>query len=346
MFDYSKNVMNKKSKKEPTVYDVGRLAGVSPSTVSRFLNRTTYVSDEKSKKIAQAIIELGYTPNFHMQQNASCRSMTIGVLVQHPDSPYTSRILNDMENVLLAQGYSLVLASGHWQNKLEMHALEYLMKSHVDGLVVVTGTLSEELIVKTAKSIPVVAVGFNIEGENIRSINLDNVLGGYIATLHLLQLGHANIAHIKGLASQPDSGSRFNGYKKALMEADIKVNPKLVKQGDFSAELGYEKTVELIKSKIHFSALFASNDLTAYGAIKALTDHGLRVPEEVSVVGFDDLPTSRYFTPALTTLRQPIEEIGTVCAHSMLNLLSGEQHEARLPPIDLMLRQSTKSIYR
>ena len=338
--------MKKRSKKETTVYDVAKLAGVSPSTVSRFLNRTTYVSDEKSQNIAHAITELGYTPNFHMQQNTSCRSMTIGVLVQHPDSPYTSRILNDMENVLLAQGYSLVLASGHWQNKLEMHALEYLMRSHVDGLVVVTGTLSEELILKTAKSIPVVTVGFNIEGQNIRSINMDNILGGYIATLHLLQLGHANIAHIKGLANQPDSGARFNGYKKALTEAEIKVNPKLVKQGDFSAELGYEKTVELIESKVHFSALFASNDLTAYGAIKALTDNGLRVPEDVSVVGFDDLPTSQYFTPALTTLRQPIEEIGTVCAHSILNLLSGEQHEARLPPIDLMLRQSTKSIYR
>lgn len=338
--------MTKNRKKEPTVYDVARIAGVSPSTVSRFLNRTTYVSDEKSQKIAQAITELGYTPNFHQQQNTSCRSMTIGVLVQHPDSPYTSRILNDMENVLLARGYALVLASGHWQNKLEMHALDYLMKSHVDGLVVVTGTLSEELIVQTAKSIPVVAVGFNIEGENIRSIHLDNVLGGYIATLHLLQLGHVNIAHIKGLATQPDAGARFNGYKKALAEADIKVNVKLVKQGDFSAEMGYQKTIELIESHVHFSAIFASNDLTAYGAIKALTDRGLRVPEDVSVVGFDDLPTSQYFTPSLTTLRQPIEEIGTVCAHSMLNLLSGEQHEARLPPIDLMLRQSTKSLFR
>ncbi|MGX9419381.1 LacI family DNA-binding transcriptional regulator [Vibrio sp. WJH972] len=338
--------MKKRSKKQITVYDVAKHAGVSASTVSRFLNRTTYVSDDKSKNIARAITDLGYTPNFHMQANTNSRTLTIGVLVQHPDSPYTSRILNDMENVLLAQGYSLVLASGHWQNKLEMHALEYLMKSHVDGLVVVTGTLSEELILKTAKSIPVVTVGFNIEGDNIRSLNLDNVLGGYIATLHLLQLGHMNIAHIKGLASQPDSGARFDGYKKALHEAEIKVNPKLVKQGDFGADLGYEKTVELIESKVHFSAIFASNDLTAYGAIKALTDNGFRVPEDVSVVGFDDLPTSRYFTPGLTTLRQPIEEIGIVCAHSILNLLSGEKHEARLPPIDLMLRQSTKSVYR
>ncbi|MGY3572672.1 substrate-binding domain-containing protein [Vibrio sp. SCSIO 43135] len=335
-----------KKKKAPTVYDVARLAGVSPSTVSRFLNRTTYVSDEKSQNIEQAINELGYKPNFQMQQNTNRRSMTIGVLIQHPDSPYTSRILNDMEKVLISQGYSLVIATGHWQSKLEVHALEYLVKSNVDGIIVVTGNLQEDLILKTAETIPMVTVGYDVVGNNVRSLNLDNVLGGYIATLHLLQLGHVNIAHIKGLSSQPDSGDRFEGYKKALQESDIKVNPKLVKQGDFSSELGYEKTIELLESKVHFSALFAANDQTAYGAIKALTDRGYRVPEDVSVIGFDDLPTSYYFTPALTTLRQPIEEIGAVCAHSILNLLTGERHEARLPPIDLIVRQSTKSIYR
>ncbi|MCW8332433.1 LacI family DNA-binding transcriptional regulator [Vibrio paucivorans] len=335
-----------KKKKAPTVYDVARLAGVSPSTVSRFLNRTTYVSDEKSQNIEQAINELGYKPNFQMQQNTNRRSMTIGVLIQHPDSPYTSRILNDMEKVLISQGYSLVIATGHWQSKLEVHALEYLVKSNVDGIIVVTGNLQEDLILKTAETIPMVTVGYDVVGNNVRSLNLDNVLGGYIATLHLLQLGHVNIAHIKGLSSQPDSGDRFEGYKKALQESDIKVNPKLVKQGDFSSELGYEKTIELLESKVHFSALFAANDQTAYGAIKALTDRGYRVPEDVSVIGFDDLPTSYYFTPALTTLRQPIEEIGAVCAHSILNLLTAERHEARLPPIDLIVRQSTKSIYR
>ncbi len=167
-----------------------------------------------------------------------------------------------------------------------------------------------------------------------------------MATLHLLQQGHVNIAHIKGLSSQPDAGARFDGYKKALNEAGIKVLPKLVKQGDFSSEMGYDKTVELIESKVHFSALFAANDQTAYGAIKALHDHGIRVPEDVSVIGFDDLPTSKFFTPALTTLRQPIEEIGVVCAKSILSLLNGEPSEERLPPIDLLVRESTVSKFR
>lgn len=337
--------MRSKNKKS-TVYDVANLAGVSPSTVSRFMNRTTYVSDDKSQKIEQAIQDAGYKPHVQMQEEIQRRSLTIGVLVQHPDSPYTCRILNDMEKTLIARGYSLVIATGHWKKKLEIHALEYLMRSHVDGVIIVTGSVTNDEITKYTNNIPVVAVGYDIAEQNIRSINIDNVLGGYMATLHLLQLGHVNIAHIKGLSSQPDSIARFEGYKKALKEAGIKILPKLIKQGDFSCELGYEKTVELIESKVHFSALFAANDQTAYGAIKALHDHGFRVPEDVSVIGFDDLPTSKYFTPALTTLRQPIEEVGEICAESILNLLSGEQYDARLPPIDLIVRESTKSLYR
>jgi LacI family transcriptional regulator len=167
-----------------------------------------------------------------------------------------------------------------------------------------------------------------------------------MATLHLLQLGHVNIAHIKGLDYQPDSSARFQGYKKALQEAGIQFKQKLVLQGDFSCDMGYQQTIELIKSKIPFSAIFAANDQTAYGAIKALTDNGLRVPEDVSVVGFDDLETSQYFTPALTTLRQPNEEIGGLCAQTMLNFLKDDNREVRVPPMDLIVRQSTKSIYR
>ncbi|PMH43230.1 LacI family transcriptional regulator [Vibrio sp. 10N.286.49.B3] len=332
--------------KSPTVYDVAKLAGVSPSTVSRFLNRTTYVSDDKSQNIEHAIKTLGYKPNYSMQQGANRRSMTIGVLIQHPDSPYTSRILNDMEKTLIAQGYSLVIATGHWQKNLEVHALEYLAKSNVDGVIIVTGNITNEEITKYAKNIPVVAVGYNITGEKICSINIDNELGGYMATLHLLQQGHCNIAHIKGLSTQPDSGARFEGYKKALQEAGIKILPKLIKQGDFSSEVGYEKTIELIDSKVHFSALFAANDQTAYGAMKALRDRGYRVPEDVSVIGFDDLPTSEYMTPALTTLRQPIEEIGTMCSKSMMNLLNNENNETRIPPIELVVRGSTASQFR
>jgi LacI family transcriptional regulator len=211
---------------------------------------------------------------------------------------------------------------------------------------VVAGSLAEQELIEYSRKIPVVAVGYNFTGEKLQSVNIDNVLGGHMATLHLLQQGHVNIAHIKGLLNQPDAVARFVGYKKALTEAGIKVRNNLIKQGDFSSETGYDRTVELIESKVHFSALFAANDQTAYGAIKALHDHGFKVPEDVSVIGFDDLPTSKFFTPGLTTLRQPVEEIGVVCAESILSLLTGEKRSARLPPIDLIVRESTVSKFR
>lgn len=336
-------VTMKKKKRAPSIYDVAKLAGVSPSTVSRFLNRTTFISKEKNEAIEGAIKQLGYKSHHLLKQGTNQRTMTIGVLVQNPESPFTSRIFNDMERFLAPKGYSLVIASGYWQHSMQLHALNYLDKNHVDGVIVVAGSLTEQELTEYSKKIPVVAVGYNYTAERLKSINIDNVLGGHMATLHLLQKGHVNIAHIKGMLNQPDAVARFVGYKKALAEAGIKVRSNLIKQGDFSSETGYERTLELLTSKVHFSALFAANDQTAYGAIKALHDHGLRVPEDVSVVGFDDLPTSKYFTPGLTTLRQPFEEIGVVCAESILNLLAGKQSNTRLPPIELIVRESTTS---
>jgi LacI family transcriptional regulator len=329
-------------RESPTVYDVAKLANVSPSTVSRFLNRTTFVSDEKSHRIESAIKTLGYKPIIPPPKDTQRRTMTIGALVQHPDSPYTSQILIDLEKVLINHGYSLVIASGHWNRMLGTHALAYLEQHHVDGIIIVTGNLTNPQILDVGSRIPVVAIGYDVEGPNIHSINLDNVIGGYIATLHLLQLGHRNIAHIKGLSSQPDAVDRFKGYTNALQQQNIKLNPLLIRQGDFSLKSAYKRTQELINDNVRFSAIFAANDLSAYGAIKALHDNGLRVPEDISVVGFDDLPTSEFFIPSLTTLRQPIEELGTTSANSILSLLGSNTGEVRIPPIDLIVRDSTK----
>lgn len=326
-----------------TIYQVAKLADVSPSTVSRFLNRTTLVSNSKCDRIENAIKSTGYQPKFQMQEGESRRSMTIGAIVQNPDSPHSCMIISSMEKTLMSKGYSLIISSGNWQAKLETHALEYLIKSNVDGIIIISGNLSNKCLISTSKYIPIVTVGYDVQSENICSLNLDNIMGGYLATLHLLQKGHKNIAHIKGIALQPDGQRRFEGYKKALEEYDIKVNPKLVKQGDFGMERGYELTIELIDSKVYFSAIFAANDLTAYGAIKALHDRGFRVPDDVSVIGFDDLSTSKYFTPALSTLKQPANEIGQVCATSILNLVVKGDYQAKMPPIDLMIRQSTCS---
>ncbi|KUI98177.1 LacI family DNA-binding transcriptional regulator [Vibrio sp. MEBiC08052] len=330
----------------PTAYEVAKLANVSPSTVSRYFNRTSYVSNDKTAKIEEAIRALGYKPHIHVDRLEKTRSMTIGVLVQNPDSPYTSSLLIDMEKVLAEHGYSILISVNSWQATLISHSLDYLLKSNVDAIIIISGNVDKKLIQKCSEKIPVVAVGYNIEGEKIKSISLDNTMGGYLATLHLIQLGHVNIAHIKGLADHDDAISRFEGYKKALDEAGIGFKEKLVLEGDFSIKTGYEKMVELIESKAYFSAVFAANDLTAYGVIRALNENGFKVPDDVSVIGFDDLPISPYFTPSLTTLRQPLDELGAISARSVLKLLSDETEVVRVPPISLITRESTKSRYQ
>ncbi|GLS91563.1 LacI family transcriptional regulator [Psychromonas marina] len=332
------------SKTKTSSYDVAKLAGVSPSTISRFFNRTSYVSPDKVQKIEEAIRSLQYKPNSPLKGKSNQRSMTIGVIIQDPVSPFSSHILNDMEQVLIEQGYSLVISSAHWNQALATDALQYLSSNNVDGVIVVTGNLSEQQVVTFAAETPVVVIGYNVEGENVRSIHLDQELGGYIATLHLLQQGHKHIAHIKGLNNQPDSMARFKGYQRALNEWGLPVMPKLVRQGDFQSETAYQETLQLIKSNVHFTAIFAANDLSAYGAIKALHDNNIKVPDDVSVIGFDDLSTSQYFTPALTTLKQPIYELGGVSAQTILNLLRGRDHVVKTPPIDLIVRDSTRKL--
>ncbi|CAH0528850.1 LacI family DNA-binding transcriptional regulator [Vibrio hippocampi] len=332
-------------KRTVSIQSVAKMARVSPATVSRFLNRTSFVSDEKCQKIEDAIKQLNYKTTIKSPNFDQGRSMTIGVLVQHPDSPYTCQIINDMERALMHHGYQLAITSGYWDQQLETHALNYLRQLNVDGIIIITGNLTEEQIVDFAKSTPVVAVGYSIEAHQIRCINIDNELAGYMATLHLLQAGHISIAHIKGLDSQPDSHSRFEGYKRALREAGIQPNNRLIKEGNFSSARAYQLTTELLDdNKTKVTAIFAANDLTAYGVIKAIHDYGLKVPDDISVVGFDDLPTSHYFTPGLTTLRQPIEELGKITACSILNLLSGQRYDERLPPFELIVRESTKSL--
>ncbi len=330
-----------KVKRKVTVHQVAKEAGVSASTVSRFLNQTTFVAEDKRKQILEAIRKTGYQTQA-TNSKSSLGSRTIGVLVQNPESPHNTRILEDMEKVLFSYGYTILIAAGHWKLKNQLHGLEYLKKSGVDGVIVVMGNLREQHIQEYAKTIPVIAVGYRISGHNIHSLCNDNTIGGYMATLHLLQKGHKRIAHIKGVQEQPDGVTRCDGYKRALTEAGLKIDPQLIKQGDFGSEMGYQKTIELIESRAPFTAIFAANDQTAYGAIKAIHDKGLRVPEDIAVIGFDDLATSRYFTPSLTTMRQPIEEIGATCAESMVRFLeAGKQLKPRLPPIELIVRQST-----
>lgn len=325
----------------PTVYDVAELAGVSASTVSRFLNRTTFVAPDKSELIENAISTLGYKPSVRQGAKSVTRTMTLGVLIQSAESPFSSEILLGMEKAVTSRGYNLLIATGYWDNRAETKAMDKLMAQKVDGIMTLTGTLSDEQINRYAQNIPIVSIGRQIESKQVSSMKVDNSIGAYIATNHLIQQGHKRIVHLQGIISHADAQQRLEGYKRALTDAGLTINEKLIRKGEFEMKDSFDAVCRLIKEKHSFSAIFAANDQSAYGAMQALYQHGIRVPHDVSVVGFDDLIMSSYFVPPLTTVKQPLEGFGQAAVYTLLDLINGNKQQHRIPPVELKVRDST-----
>lgn len=317
-------------------------AGVSPSTVSRILNGTAIVSDDKKNAVDQAIQKLGFSPNPVARGLAGGRTMSIGVITQAIDSPFYGAALRGIEETFEPAGYSPLFVSGHWNAAAEVRCLDMLKSRYVDGLIVLTGRLPNDTLARFAQHMPIVVTGRTMDAPNLFSLNFDNMLGGKIATQHLIQLGHRQIAFITGSKEHPDSVERLNGYKAALEAAQIRFDPKLVVQGEYHEVSGLLAVERLLDSNKQFTAIFAANDQMAMGASLALHRRSLRVPDDVSLIGFDDLPASMFGIPPLSTIHQPAFELGQIAATSMLQLLSGKQPDAVVPEPHLIVRESTR----
>ncbi|HEX5692737.1 MAG TPA: substrate-binding domain-containing protein [Roseiflexaceae bacterium] len=327
--------------KSITIHDIARAAGVSPSTVSRVLNSTTPVAEDKRAAVLAAIDELNYRPNAAAQGLASGRSMTIGVVTQSVGSPFYTAILRGIEQGLQTSGYQLLFASGNWRMHEERKAVEALTGRRVDALIVMGGRLPDEQLRQVAAQVPLVVIGQNVAGLEAHCLRVDNVRGAYQATRHLLDLGHRRIAHITGDLSHADAIERRDGYAQALADAGIAVDPQLIVEGTFVEQSGLLALEALISRAMPFTALFAANDQMAYGARLALYRRGIRVPEDLSLIGFDDLFGSAYTTPPLTTVRQPMDEVGRAAARAALQLLAGQPLAPQIFPAELVVREST-----
>ncbi len=199
--------------KSTTVYDIARVAGVSASTVSRILTGSAKVAEEKRIAVEQAIKELDFRPNLMAQSLKRGQSMTLGVLTQHLDSPFSNEMLRGVEKTLEGTGYVPVVVSGHWKSKQELERMQLLIARRVDGIIILTGHVSQQSLIELSLQVPIVAAGHDINTARIRSFNVNNSLGGYIATQYLLDLGHRKIAHILGKMDQKDAVDRLNGYR-------------------------------------------------------------------------------------------------------------------------------------
>lgn len=324
-----------------TLQRVAQAAGVSASTVSRILNGTAVVSEEKKRAVDEAIALLGFVPNPVARGLAGGRTLSVGVVTQSIDSPFYGVALRGVEVELDRAGYSPLFVSGHWNASEEARCIDILRSRRVDGIIVLTGRLSDAALKQTARSLPVVVTGRKLRAPNLYSLDFDNFEGARLATEHLVALGHRCIAFIAGNSEHPDAHERLRGYRAGLEAAGIRFDPDLVAAGLFHEESGMLATERLLESRRRFTALFAANDQMALGACLALQRRRLRVPHDVSVMGFDDLSISRYSIPPLSTVHHPAHELGQGAASAMLCLLRGEKPGFRLPEPRVVAREST-----
>ncbi|WP_020654456.1 LacI family DNA-binding transcriptional regulator [Massilia niastensis] len=327
-----------------TLYQVASAAGVSPATVSRFLNGTAKVSDDKRKTIERVIDELQYKPNRLAQSLKMGSTRTIGVLTQALESGYFNRAMVGIEDAVKDSGYALLIMSGHWHADEEAERVELLIGRRVDGVAILTGNMSDQQILDFSKRVPIVAFGRKIKGERMLGFCLDNYRGACDAVEFLVKQGHRRIAIITGPADHGDARARLAGYYDTLAKHRIEVDPNLVVAGDFQESGGLLAVNQLLAAHQRFTAIFASNDLTAYGARLALYRRNIRVPDDISIVGFDDLHSSMYTTPPLTTVRQPLYEAGIGIGRMMLSMLGHEQPPVDVPSLSLIVRESVRLI--
>lgn len=327
-----------------TLQMVADEAGVSASTVSRILNGTAVVSEKRKQAVDQAVRKLDFIPNPMARGLAGGRTLSIGVITQSIDSPFYGVALRGIEEELGKAGYSSLFVSGHWDAAEEGRCIDVLRSRRVDGLIVLTGRLSDATLRNCAKSLPIVVTGRNLKAFNLVSLNFDNFEGGRMATEYLLSLGHKRIAFITGDSRHPDANERMRGYRAALDAAGILFRSSLVVSGLFHEESGLLAAEKLLNQKERFTAILAANDQMALGACLGLHRRKLQVPHDVSVVGFDDLLASRYSFPPLTTIHHPAFELGQLSARAMLQLLRGELPRLEVPAPRVVIRESTRAL--
>jgi len=298
-----------------TIYEVSERSGVSLATVSRVLNGTARVSDVTRQKVVEAMRDLNYRPNSAAQSLASNCSNSIGMLVSELHGPFFGDMMSGVESVLRAAGKHLIIAAGHSNETSEKNSIEFLRSKGCDALILHVDAVSDDYLLSLhGEGVKFVLVNRRIEAIQSHCISLDNQYGGYIATKALLDAGHRDIAYIAGPLWKVDASERLEGHKRAMAEFGRNVDARLIYESDFSSQGGALGMEKLLDTAPTFSAVACGNDEMAYGAMNSLRAHKLRVPEDISVMGFDNNIMSDYTFPRLTTVDYPVGDMGHMAA--------------------------------
>jgi LacI family transcriptional regulator len=340
-------------KQKITIRDVAKHAGVSSATVSYVLNGVNKVSEDTKERVLSSIEQLNYQPDFTAISLSKRKSKMLGVIMPlvgdslapiFKENHYYSELLSGVEYVCRMNGYDFLISG---ISKAE-ECKNWVMKRNLDAVLVIgkfPQKVSEEM---KALTIPMVFIdSFENDTHLYHNIRIDDELGGYLGTKHLIDLGHKHIRFVpNGRIDQDVDGQRFLGFKRALSEAKIEFIPSMIIEGGTNSfENGYQLGQEIAKN-LEMTAVFTSADITALGIMKALNDQGLKVPEDLSIVGFDDLMISRYSSPSLTTIRQDVFRKGAVSAETAIEAIENDDNEAKgiMLPVELVIRGSTASI--
>lgn len=327
----------------PTIYQVAERAGVSLSTVSRVLNGKASVNKVLKERVEKAVKELNYRPNSVARSLANNRTDSVGVLVPELNAPFFGDLMQAVESTLRAADKHVIISVGRNCLETEKDAVEFLISRNCDALIMHAEALSDEYLLELNQSkLPVALVNRQVEGLPEACTSLDNEKGGYLATRHLLELGHKDIAYISGPTDKCDASLRLEGHKRALSEAGLPINPQLIFNGDYSEEDGKIGLLELMARDVPFTALVCANDWMASGAISCARDLGMSLPQDLSVVGFDDVVFAHHVFPRLTTVSNPIAEMAEMSAKYILNKVYGQTNNVQLyfEP-SLVVREST-----
>jgi len=302
-----------------TIYEVSKLAGVSLATVSRVMNKNARVSDKTKKKVLEAMDTLGYRPNAIAQSLASNCSNSIGILVSELSGAFFGQMMSGIETELRAAGKHVIITTGHSEEEKEKDGIEFLIGRNCDAIIAHVEAVSDEYLIEINKGkVPVYSMSRHVEALKDKCISLDNEAGGYIATKTLIDLGHTNIAYIAGPQFKADASNRLQGHKRALKEHNIAFDENLFYIGDFRETGGSAGLKHFLNEKFNFTALVCANDEMASGAMKYAREHNINLPEQLSIIGFDNVIFANYLYPTLTTIDNPVHEMGKMAAQLVL----------------------------
>ncbi len=308
-----------------TIYEVSKLAGVSLATVSRVMNNTGNVSEATRTAVLQAMKELNYRPNAMARSLAANRSDCVGIMVSELHGPIFGALVSSIEKELREAGKIAIFACGHSDAAKEKEGIQFLSGMKVDALILHVEALSDEYLLELHDdpATPLVALNRDIRGMQTACINLDNTLGGQVATRAMIDLGHRSIAYIAGPMDWQDARERLDGHRKALLEASIDVDGRLVVEGDYHEQGGARAMRELFDRDVPFTAVVCANDEMAAGAMDVIRSRGLEIPGDISLIGYDNVRWARYLYPKLTSVNYPIREMGQMAARWVLKNVYG-----------------------